>query len=90
MNQLPTQRVVEKATEVLLGQPANYPTDMVASLKTLFAKSSGMHPAQLRNMVTSQGGTSAAALHELESGRLRTVLSEAVWAAFRRTDSSSR
>jgi pyrroline-5-carboxylate reductase len=52
---------------------------------TLFAKHSGMHPAQLRNMVTSPGGTSAAALHELESGRLRTVLSEAVWAAFRRT-----
>ena len=43
-----------------------------------------MHPAD-RNMVTSPGGTSAAALHELESGRLRTVLSEAVWAAFRRT-----
>ena len=37
-------------------------------------------------MVTSPGGTSAAALHELESGRLRTVLSEAVWAAYRRTD----
>ncbi len=52
---------------------------------TLFAKASGMHPAQLRNMVTSPGGTSAAALHELESGRLRTVLSEAVWAAYRRT-----
>jgi pyrroline-5-carboxylate reductase len=52
---------------------------------TLFAKQSGMHPAQLRNMVTSPGGTSAAALHELESGRRRTVLSEAVWAAFRRT-----
>ena len=45
---------------------------------------SGMHPAELRNMVTS-GGTPAAALHELESGRLRTVLSEAVWAAYRRT-----
>ena len=44
-----------------------------------------MHPAVLRNMVTSPAGTSAAALHELESGRLRTVLSEAVWAAFRRT-----
>ena len=52
---------------------------------TLFAKQSGDHPAVLRNMVTSPGGTSAAALHELESGRLRTVLSEAVWAAFRRT-----
>ena len=36
-------------------------------------------------MVTSPAGTSAAAIHELESGRLRTVLSEAVWAAFRRT-----
>ena len=36
-------------------------------------------------MVTSPGGTSAAAIHEMESGRLRTVLSEAVWAAFRRT-----
>ena len=44
-----------------------------------------MHPAELRNMVTSPGGTSAAALHELEGGRLRTVLSEAVWAAYRRT-----
>ncbi len=52
---------------------------------TLFAKQSQMHPAELRNMVTSPGGTSAAALHELESGRMRTVLSEAVWAAFRRT-----
>jgi len=52
---------------------------------TLFAKQSAMHPAELRNMVTSPGGTSAAALHELESGRLRTVLSEAVWAAYRRT-----
>jgi len=52
---------------------------------TLFAKQSAMHPAMLRNMVTSPGGTSAAALHELEAGRLRTVLSEAVWAAFRRT-----
>jgi pyrroline-5-carboxylate reductase len=57
---------------------------------TLFAKASAMHPAQLRNMVTSPGGTSAAALHELESGRLRTVLSEAVWAAYRRTDELGR
>jgi pyrroline-5-carboxylate reductase len=45
---------------------------------------------QLRNMVTSPGGTSAAALHELESGRLRTVLSEAVWAAYRRTEELAR
>ena len=29
----------------------------------------GMHPVELREMVTSPGGTSAAALHELERGR---------------------
>mgnify|MGYP001791757153 CR=1 FL=1 len=54
-----------------------------------FAERSGKHPAQLRDMVTSPGGTSAAALHELERGRLRTVLADAVWAAYRRTMSLS-
>src|SRR6187551_1042713 len=73
---------------VHLGFPRHVAHDLV--IETLegsaaFAKASAMHPAQLRNMVTSPGGTTAAALHELESGRLRTVLSEAVWAAFRRT-----
>jgi pyrroline-5-carboxylate reductase len=73
---------------VHLGFPRHIAHDLVVETlegSTLFAKQSGLHPAQLRNMVTSPGGTSAAALHELESGRLRTVLSEAVWAAFRRT-----
>ena len=73
---------------VHLGFPRHIAHDLVVETlegSTLFAKQSGMHPAELRNMVTSPGGTSAAALHELESGRLRTVLSEAVWAAYRRT-----
>jgi len=73
---------------VHLGFPRHVAHDLVIETlegSTLFAKQSGDHPAVLRNMVTSPGGTSAAALHELESGRLRTVLSEAVWAAFRRT-----
>ena len=73
---------------VHLGFPRHIAHDLVIETlegSTLFAKQSGMHPAELRNMVTSPGGTSAAALHALESGRLRTVLSEAVWAAFRRT-----
>jgi pyrroline-5-carboxylate reductase len=73
---------------VHLGFPRHVAHDLVFETlegSTLFAKQSGLHPAELRNMVTSPGGTSAAALHELESGRLRTVLSEAVWAAFRRT-----
>jgi pyrroline-5-carboxylate reductase len=74
---------------VHLGFPRHVAHDLVIETlegSTLFAKQSGMHPAELRNMVTSPGGTSAAALHELESGRLRTVLSEAVWAAYRRTN----
>ena len=51
----------------------------------LYAQQSGLHPAQLRNQVTSPGGTTAAALHEMEKGGLRTVLSEGVWAAYRRS-----
>ncbi len=73
---------------VHLGFPRHVAHDLVVETlegSTFFAKHSGDHPAVLRNMVTSPGGTSAAALHELESGRLRTVLSEAVWAAYRRT-----
>jgi pyrroline-5-carboxylate reductase len=73
---------------VHLGFPRHIAHDLVVETlegSTHFAKQSASHPAVLRNMVTSPGGTSAAALHELESGRLRTVLSEAVWAAFRRT-----
>ena len=35
--------------------------------------------------MTSPGGTSAAAIYELEKGRIRTVFSDAVWAAYRRT-----
>jgi len=50
----------------------------------LFAMSSHKHPAELRNMVTSPGGTSAAAIYEMEKGGLRTVLSKAVNAAYRR------
>lgn len=50
-----------------------------------YAIQSGMHPAELRNQVTSPGGTSAAALYELEKGSIRTVIADAVWAAYRRS-----
>src|SRR5438552_1956136 len=50
-----------------------------------FARRSGRHLAELRNQVTSPGGTSASALYELEKGALRTVLSRAVFAAYQRT-----
>lgn len=50
----------------------------------MFAQESQKHPAELRNMVTSPGGTSAAAIYQMEKGSLRTVLSKAVWAAYQR------
>jgi pyrroline-5-carboxylate reductase len=56
----------------------------------LFARESHKHPAELRNMVTSPGGTSAEAIYQMEKGRLRTVLSKAVWAAYQRAESLGR
>ena len=50
-----------------------------------YAMATGKHMAELRNGVTSPGGTTAAALYELERGGLRTVLSDAIWAAYRRS-----
>jgi pyrroline-5-carboxylate reductase len=55
---------------------------MLGSVK--FAMESHKHPAELRNMVTSPGGTSAEAIYQMEKGSLRTVLSKAVYAAYRR------
>jgi len=49
-----------------------------------FAMESHKHPAELRNMVTSPGGTSADAIYQMEKGGLRTVLSKAVYAAYSR------
>ncbi len=51
----------------------------------LFAQKSNKHPAELRNMVTSPGGTSAEAIYQMEKGALRTVLSKAVWAAYQKS-----
>lgn len=50
----------------------------------IYARQSGKHPAELRNMVTTPGGTTASALETLEKGGFRTVVNDAVWAAYRR------
>jgi pyrroline-5-carboxylate reductase len=49
-----------------------------------YAAQAPEHLAKMRNQVTSPGGTSAEAQYHLEKGRLRTVLTDAVWAAYRR------
>ncbi len=51
----------------------------------IFAERSPVHPAEMRNMVTSPGGTSADAIYQLEKGGFRTVLSKAVLAAYQRS-----
>ena len=51
----------------------------------IFAERSAVHPAEMRNMVTSPGGTSADALYQLEKGSFRTVVSKAVLAAYQRS-----
>lgn len=50
-----------------------------------YAAQSGKHVAELRNQVTSPGGTTAAALYHMEKGGLRTVISRAIWAAYQRS-----
>lgn len=50
----------------------------------LLARGTGKHPAELRNMVTSPGGTTAAGLAVLEDAGLRGAIIGAVEAAYER------
>ena len=50
-----------------------------------YAERSGKHVAELRNQVTSPGGTTAEALYHMEKGGLRTVISRGIWAAYQRS-----
>lgn len=51
----------------------------------IYAQQQSVHPAELRNRVTSPGGTTAEALYQLEKGSFRTVVSKAVNAAYQRS-----
>ena len=50
-----------------------------------YGQESQLHPAVLRNDITSPGGTTASAMATAERGNFRTVLSDAVWAAYKRS-----
>lgn len=52
---------------------------------TLYAMDAKEHPAILRNSVTSPAGTTASAIYELENGKFRTVIKDAIWACYRRS-----
>ena len=51
----------------------------------IYAEHQPVHPAELRNRVTSPGGTTAEALYQLEKGSFRTIMSKAVLAAYNRS-----
>ena len=53
------------------------------------ARETGKHPAELRNMVTSPGGTTAAGLQVLEDDGLRGAIIDAIEAAYERAQELS-
>lgn len=73
---------------VLAGLPRDLATELAVQTVLGSAKmvmETGMHPAVLREMVTSPGGTTAAGLLELEAGGVRTAAIKAVRAAAERS-----
>ena len=69
---------------VAAGLPRNVATKLAAQTVLGSAKmvlETGLHPAALKDMVTSPGGTTIEGLHELEKGKLRGTLMSAVRAA---------
>ncbi|MBP7331810.1 MAG: pyrroline-5-carboxylate reductase [Firmicutes bacterium] len=73
---------------VRLGLPANIAGELAAQTMLGAAKmvlETKEHPAKLKNMVTTPGGTTAAGLFALEEGALRSVLMKAVAGATRRS-----
>lgn len=74
---LPRQVALELAAQTLLGAAK-------------MCLESGRHPGQLKDMVTSPGGTTIAALHKMEAGGVRSALMDAVEAATRRSEELGR
>lgn len=74
---LPVHVARHLATQTVLGSAA-------------LAKETKRHPAELRNMVTSPGGTTAAGLHALEEQGFRAAVMNAVQAAYDRGEDLSK
>lgn len=74
---------------ILLGLPRDAATEliiqtMVGSAKML--RDTGRHPVELREMVTSPGGTTIAAIRQLEMARVRAAFLNAIEAAKLRSE----
>lgn len=77
---------------ILLGLPRHVSTELI--LQTMVGSArmltdSGMHPVELREMVTSPGGTTISAIRTLESAGVRAAFLDAIEAAKRRGEELS-
>ena len=75
------------------GVMAGLPRDVasVLAVQTLLGSAkllqeTGEHPALLKDMVTTPGGTTIAGLHALETGKLRATIMDGILAAVKRAD----
>jgi pyrroline-5-carboxylate reductase len=74
---------------VHIGLPREMAQELVIQTvlgSTRTVEKTGKHPADLRNMVTSPGGTTTEALLQLEKGRFRSLILEAVAAACKKAE----
>ena len=78
INHVSTQRVVQKQTRVQLGQPADYPTEMISALTSLLSRHSNVEAAYLCLMHDPNVDQQPALLIGLEGdGSLEEVMKEA-------------
>ena len=73
---------------ILLGLPRSLAADLIVQTAigaSIMLRDSGEHPVQLREAVTSPGGTTIAAIRELEVHGVRAALIAAIEAAARRS-----
>jgi pyrroline-5-carboxylate reductase len=83
--------IIEALTDAGLKMGLSRPEARELSTQTVLGAAkmlltTGTHPAELKDMVTSPGGTTIAGLHALEKGGLRALLMDAIQAATLRSE----
>ena len=85
------EALIDAGVKVGLARPVAQTLALQTVLgSVLLALDGTRHPAELRAMVTSPGGTTIAGLHELEKGAFRALVTNAVEAATNRSNELGR
>jgi len=85
------EALIDAGVKVGLARPVAQTLALQTVLgSVLLALDGTRHPAELRAMVTSPGGTTIAGLHELEKGAFRALVTNAVEAATNRSSELGR